>query len=73
MPRLNKWIIIIIIKAAGRIAAIPKHLYDEGYHLVSFDVKSLFINVPLQTTINIIVDRIYNKNIITAWIRSLVT
>ena len=33
--------------------------------LVSFDVKSLFTYVPLDETIEIILNRIYNKNEIT--------
>ena len=47
----------------------PINNYDECYQLVSFDVKSLFTNVPLQTTVNIIVDRIYNKKIITTTLK----
>ena len=31
-----------------------------GYKMVSFDVKSLFTNVPLDRTINIILKRIYD-------------
>ena len=31
---------------------------------MSFDVTSLFTNVPLSKTINIIIDRIYNKNLV---------
>ncbi|XP_066910788.1 uncharacterized protein [Clytia hemisphaerica] len=46
---------------ATKIRDIPKELFDEGYVLVSFDVTSLFTNVPLQKTINVIIDRIYNK------------
>ena len=30
--------------------------------MVSFDVKSLFTSVPLTETINIILDRVYNRN-----------
>ena len=30
--------------------------------MVSFDVKSLFTNVPLQETIDVISDKIYDKN-----------
>ena len=51
-------------EAADRIKAIPSHLYEEGYALVSFDVKSLFTSVPLRKTVNIILDRVYNQNVI---------
>ena len=38
----------------------------EGFKLVFFYVKSLFTNIPLETTINIILKRIYtNKEIKT--------
>ena len=36
--------------AAEKIRAIPKTLFDEGYVYVSFDVESLFTNVPLKRT-----------------------
>ena len=32
---------------------------------MSFDVKSLFTNVPLKKTIDVILDRVYNKKLIT--------
>jgi hypothetical protein len=50
--------------AANRIRAIPPDLFND-YKYVSFDVVSLFTNVPLDRTINIILDRIYNENAIT--------
>ena len=34
----------------------------DGHKIVSFDVVSLFTNVPLDTTIKIILKRIYNNN-----------
>ena len=46
---------------ATKIRNIPKELFHEGYVFASFDVTSLFTNVPLQRTINVIIDRIYNK------------
>ena len=46
---------------ASKIRDIPKELFHEGYVFASFDVTSLFTNVPLQRTINVIIDRIYNK------------
>ena len=51
-------------EAADRIKGIPQNLYEEGYRLVSFDVKSLFTSVPLQKTVDIILDRVYNQNVI---------
>ena len=33
----------------------------SGYHMVSFVVKSLFTNVPLEYTIGLVLERIYNK------------
>ena len=47
--------------AAEKIRNIPTHLYDEGYQLVSFDVKSLFTNVPLNRTVQVILDRVYKE------------
>ena len=43
---------------------IPDTLYEEGYVLVSFDVKSLFTNVPLKKTIDVILDRVYRQNLV---------
>ena len=39
---------------------IKKEPIPAGYEMVSFDVKSLFTNVPLGRTINIILNRIYD-------------
>jgi hypothetical protein len=48
-------------EAASRIRNIPENLFRDGYRFVSFDVKSLFTNVLLKKTINLILDIIYNK------------
>ena len=43
----------------------------SGYHMVSFDVKSLFTNVPLEYTIGWVLEWIYNKGeLVTNIIRS---
>ena len=45
---------------------IQKQKVPDGYKMVSFDVVSLFTNVPLEQTIEIILKRIYiNKEITT--------
>ena len=40
---------------------IKKENIQKDYKMVSFDVKSLFTNVPLDRTINIILKRIYDQ------------
>ena len=51
-------------EAADKIKAIPQTWYDEGYRLISFDVVSLFTNVPLRKTVNVILDRVYKDKVI---------
>ena len=50
--------------AVKRIRSIPPELFDDDYQFFSFDVESLFTNVPVKKTINIILDRVYNKKLI---------
>ena len=44
------------------VEKIKKEHIPNSHLLVSFDVKLLFTNVPLDKTIEIILNRIYNKN-----------
>ena len=51
--------------AVERINNIPRDLLDnDEYTLISLDVVSLFTNVPLLTTVNIILDRVYKQKLI---------
>ena len=34
----------------------------EGYKMISFDVKNLFPNVPLNETIDVILTKVYKEN-----------
>ena len=56
-------------QAAEEIKKIDFDSLQNGYKLVSFDVVSLFTNVPLKRTINIIVDRIYKEKLIETKLR----
>ena len=47
------------------VNVIKQQVIPSGYKAVSFDVKSLFTNVPLDRTIDIILKRIYDKYEIT--------
>ena len=46
--------------AVSAIKAIPQDLFDQGYSFVSFNVESLFTNVPLKRTINIVLSRVFD-------------
>ena len=48
----------------NRMINIPQKLFNEGYRFVSFNVKSLFTNVLLQRSINVISKRIYDDKLI---------
>ena len=48
--------------ASKKIKSIPQDILDERYRFASFDVGSLFRNAPLQQTIKLILDRVYNDN-----------
>ena len=51
--------------AADRINNLPRDLLkNEDYALISFDAVSLFTNVPLKRTVNIILDRVYKQKLI---------
>ena len=50
--------------AVSEIKSIPKELFAEGYRLVSFDVVSLFTNVPLTKTVKIILDRVFEEKLV---------
>ena len=44
------------------ISRIRDKTINEEFELVSFDVISLFTNVPLDYTINVILDKVYDQN-----------
>ena len=49
----------------SHINKILKKLFDDGFRFVSFHVKSLFTNIPLTKTINIILQRVYDSKLIS--------
>ena len=51
--------------AVNRIQNIPDNLFTDGYRFISFDVKSLFTNIPLDKTVQIVLKKIHDENIIT--------
>ena len=62
---LNDFIVNDSFDAAKKIQKIPRELFDSGYKFVSNDVISLFTNLPLAKTIDIILKRVYSENLVT--------
>ena len=61
----NKYSLKDTFDAAELIKKIPKELIrNEEYTLISLDVVSLFTNLPLRKTVNIVLDRVYNQKLI---------
>ena len=52
-------------KAVNSIQYIPSSLFVNGYKYVSFNVESLFTNVPIKKTISVILTQIYNDHAIS--------
>ena len=45
------------------IRSIPPELFDNDNQFVSFDVQSSFASVSVKKTINITLDKVYNKKL----------
>ena len=61
---LNGYSLKDSFEATQRIHSIPIELFAQGYRYVSFNVVSLFTNVPLKKTIEIILKRVYNDQLV---------
>ena len=61
---MNEFSIKDTFQAVEEIGKIDYTHLNAGYKLVSFDVVSLFTNVPLKRTVNVILDRIYKDKVI---------
>ena len=55
---MNEFMLNNLFDAVNEIKNIPPHLFDDWYSYLSFDVESLFANVPIKRTIDIILKRI---------------
>ena len=51
---INEYSIKNSFHAANRIKGISQHLFENGYQYISFDVESLFTNVPIKRTVDLI-------------------
>ena len=64
MLTMNDFTVKDSFEMVDAIKSIPKSLMNEGYVFASFDVIFLFTNVPLKETVNIILKRVYEQNLI---------
>ena len=60
----NEFVLKDSFDAAAKIDNIPQQLFDNGYIFASFDVTSLFTNVPSNKTFNIVLDCVYNEDLV---------
>ena len=51
-------------KAVSAIKAIQQNLFDERFRFVSFDIESLFTNLPLKRTLNLVLKRVFTDGLI---------
>ena len=65
----NKFVLKDFFDDAAKILNIPPQLFNNGYISASFDVTSLFTNVALHRTVNIILDRVHNENLVNTNLR----
>ena len=62
----NKHTVKDTFDAKSRIKTIDKALFTQQYQYVSFDVETLFTNVPLEKTLSVIERWIYDENTVNA-------
>ena len=68
---INEFTLKDSLDAVIEIKNIPPHLFEDGYNYVFFDVESLFTNVPIKRTIDIMVKRIYIDKFISTNLKKL--
>ena len=61
---LKKYSLKDSFEAVDIIQTKPQELFSEGYNYISFDVVSLFTNVPLDKTIRIILNHVYEEKVL---------
>ena len=66
---INEYSLKDSFDAANRIKCIPQNLFENGYQYISFDVESLFSNVPIKRTVDIILKRIYEDKLVSTNLR----
>ena len=61
---INEYHLTDSFEPVSTIKAIPQNLFDEGFRFVSFDIESLFTNVPLKRSLNLVLKRVFTDGLI---------
>ena len=61
---INAYHLTDSFEAVSAIKAIPQNLFEEGFRFVSFDIESLFTNVPLKRTLSLVLKRVFTDGLI---------
>ena len=61
---MNNYTLKDSFDAANKIKSVPSEIFEYGYQFESFDIESLFTNKPLNKTINIILDQMYQQKLL---------
>ena len=62
---INEYSVKDSFDAASRIKGISQHLFDNGYQYISFDIESLFTNVPIKRNSPFNFKRIYTDKLVS--------
>ena len=62
---MNEFTLKDSFDAVNKIKNILSHLFDDRYNYVSFDMESLFTNVPIKRAIDVILKPIYIDKVIS--------
>ena len=62
---INEYSVKDSFDAANRIKGISQRLFENGYQYISFDIESLFTNVPIKRTVDLVLKRIYTDKLVS--------
>ena len=62
---INEYSVKDSFDTASRIKGISQHLFENGYQYILFDVESLFTNVPIKWTVDLILKRICRDKLVS--------
>ena len=62
---INEYSVKDSFDAANRINGKPQHLFENDYQYISFDAESLFTNILIKGTVDLILKRIYKDKFVS--------